>query len=715
MGLGAIGLALASTPAPDALAARAPFELPLSGAPLRLEQGLEDDAWPGALKLVRFFEIFPGDGGAPPVETRASLIRDGDALFVAVHASDPEPGRIRAPLVDRDRVFTDQDFIQVEIDPLGQGRSSRLFRVNPRGVQGDGVYDETVGIDDFSPDFRYESVARRTATGWTVALRIPRPSLPAPGTDPLEWRVVIFRNYPRAQVHQMASNPIPRGSGCWLCFASRVEGAPWAPRHELSLTPYATLARSSGDPALAEAGADLRWSTPGGLTLDATLWPDFSQIESDVPRIDANARFALGFPEKRPFFMAGSDLFATPIQAVYTRSIADPAWGVRATGPSLAVLLARDDGGGLALVPGPTGSERVPQPAGSLVALARFRKPLAGGLTPGLLWTSRDTEGGGANRVFGPDLDWRPSPTEHFQAQLLLSRTETPPRPELHPTWDGRQLDSHAVSLAWTHTAPGLNASLAWEDVGPGFRADTGFVPQVGVERWAASAGYAVYSDGWLTLVQPGLHAARASGEGGRLLERTTAPELVLQGRRGFSGVFAYHVGERTAIGEELLESSFLSFDVELQPGRRVPRLALAGRLGEAVDVVEARVGRGGALGLDLVLRPEARLGVDLHAEREWLDGPGGEAAFSARVVRARASWALDVRRFVRLIVQHERLRRAGAGGPLAAERLEWSALMGYRLGWRTVAFAGYAGSTAGPGTGPDHQLFFKLAWELRR
>src|SRR3954467_13638220 len=138
------------------------------------------------------------------------------------------------------------------------------------------------------------------------------------------------------------------------------------------LAPYATGQRDStptGDvgtplanrPGHYEAGLDAKWTPNANTAIDATINPDFSQVESDVAQITANERFALFFPEKRPFFLEGLDLFSTPLQAVYTRNITSPRWGVRATGElgsSLyTFLIAEDRGGGSVIVPGRNSSQ----------------------------------------------------------------------------------------------------------------------------------------------------------------------------------------------------------------------------------------------------------------------------------------------------------------------------------------------------------------------
>src|SRR5262249_58846739 len=107
----------------------------------------------------------------------------------------------------------------------------------------------------------------------------------------------------------------------------------------------------------AHAGFDVKYTPTADNAIDATVKPDFSQVESDVAQISANERFALLYPEKRPFFLEGVDLFQTPIQAVYTRTMTAPQWGGRLTGKSGGVrytaLVTADAGGGGGILPGP--------------------------------------------------------------------------------------------------------------------------------------------------------------------------------------------------------------------------------------------------------------------------------------------------------------------------------------------------------------------------
>ena len=204
-------------------------------------------------------------------------------------------------------------------------------------------------------------------------MRIPFSSLRYRNTDPQTWGILLYRNRPRDFRYQMFSTRLPRGSNCFVCRANPLLGLSGLPEGgHIVIAPYVNASDAAvptgglGTAALA-AGGRSRSRSRREMGARRRQRPrcdgqsDFSQVESDTAQISANERFALFYPEKRPFFLEGVDLFATPIQAVYTRTITAPNWGGRATGKAAGVrytaLVAEDDGGGTVIVPGPVNSE----------------------------------------------------------------------------------------------------------------------------------------------------------------------------------------------------------------------------------------------------------------------------------------------------------------------------------------------------------------------
>ena len=646
-----------------------------------------------AIRLTTFYETWPGDNVAPPVRTVVAISYDAHALYVGIWAQDPDPSRVRAAYADRDNVGPGDDYVELVLDTRGDGRVATIFRVSPRAVQADGVFNEAQfalgsNPDDLTPDFAWEA---RTAIGdsaWTAELRIPFTSLRYPQRERQTWGVIVQRVYPRELTHSLASVRLPRGTTCFLCHAQCVELTGLPTGGALAAAPYATGGKDL------RAGADVKWTPGAGTALDATLRPDFSQLEADVPQLSVNSQFALFYPEKRPFFLEGSDLFQTPLQVVYTRSIAAPQWGARATGEvgrtAYTVLVTRDGGGGSAIVPGPTQSTLVTRDFASTVGLARLRTAFPRGFA-GLLATDR--EGGGHNRTLGSDFFWSPTGSDQLTGQLVASDT------------------SGALDLAWHHLERHAEWFADYRDVGAGFRADDGFLPQVGVRRVNAWGDAILYRSGAIFWVSPWVQWQR-------VMDRTTG-EVVSAYHAAAIQVSGVHdlyaqlrvVDERLRALDALLARRYGWLYLEVAPGRRLARVQLLARLGGDVDVANARPGRGAELSSTVVLHASDHLALEGMSDFAWLDVQAGGVArrlFTAGIERLRATYNVTPRTAFRLVVQNERTRRDAALYLAPASAVEGgltlSALLTYRWGWASALYLGLEDDRPG-----QQQLFFKL------
>ena len=478
-----------------------------------------------------------------------------------------------------------------------------------------------------------------------------------------------------------------------------------------------------------DLGIDVKWQPAAGNAIDVTINPDFSQVEADVAQLAVNNRFALFYPEKRPFFMEGVELFDTPIQAVYTRTITSPRWGGRATGrvgnSSYAVLAADDRGGGSVILPGPAGSGLAPQDFGSFAGIARVRHDL-GASYVGALLTDREVDGGGSNRVFGPDVLWRVSRADRVSAQLLWSETETPDRPELTPEWDGRRLSGHGLVASWTHAERRPFWLVRYRDFADGFRADAGFVPRVGYREATIQGGWNVYPDGVIRQARPQVALVYSEDREGRVLQRLVTPGVFVIGSRNLqAGALVHFDAERT--GDQLLSTTYVEFNAQLNPSRTVTRVGVQGTVGEMVDLYNVRVGSGADLNVFATLRPWVRLTLDLLAARRWLDVPKGdgtdERLFTADVLRAKALLHLSSRAYLRLIGQWVATRSEPALFPFPVDPevgdLEASVLFTYKINWQTALYVGYGDQRAlderDDMRPTSRQLFAKISYAFQR
>jgi len=720
-----------------------PLAVPRAAGKIAIDGKLDDAAWQQAAVLDTFYEVYPGDNTEPKAKTVAYLTYDDHDFYVGIHAFDPEPGKIRAPFVERDKIIGTDDNVAVFLDTRNDRRSAIELRVNPRGNQGDAIWNDGSGNEDFSPDFFFDTAAQITGDGWTAEIRIPLSSLRYPKQAENHWGILVWRNFPREQRYAFHSSPLPRGSNCIICTSRELTGLTGLPGGgHFVVAPYVTGQRlgepeaglgsplSDQDPK-ADGGVDVKWTPSASNALDATINPDFSQVESDVGQIAVNNQFAIFFPEKRPFFLEGVDLFDTRIQAAYTRTITDPRWGLRDTGKlggtSYTVLLAEDEGGGSVIIPGSTGNDLAPQDFSSNVLIGSLRRDF-GASYLGLLVTARENDGGGYNRVGGPDFLWRRSETDQMTGQLLVSDTETPNRPDLYPTWDGRQLTSHAGHLEWLHTGRDWTWRATVQDFGEDFRADEGFVPQVGYRL----GRYAVYRNyypqhGLFRRFQPYVILRYIETPQGDLIQRQSIPGIQTQGQRNMAAGIDFLVKDQIRVGSKVLERNLVEAYFQIDPGRRFSRIGFNSILGDSIDFANGRVGQGGDFSVFGTIKPTDHLALDFNADRQWLDvntGGGLEGRlFTAQIERLKATYNFTARAFLRVIGEYLDINREPRlyTFPVRAESGSFggSALFAYQLNWQTVLFVGYADDRVQNQLGDlqraDRLVFVKISYAFQR
>ncbi len=720
-----------------------------AAGPITVDGDLSDPGWRGATRVDTWIETRPGDNVPAKVKSVGYLTYDDRYFYAGFEFYDPDPAKIRAPYADRDDISEAIDYGGIVLDTRNDGRTGVLFLATPRGVQYDAVQNDATGNEDSSPDFYWDSAGRITKDGWVLEIRIPFSSLRYTGSGPQTWGIMLFRNYPREFRYQIFSMPLPRGGNCFVCRANTLTGLVGLPSGDhLVVAPYFSAKREAvprGDPGTplvdgptdVTGGVDAKWVPNPDQAFDATINPDFSQVESDVAQISANERFALLYPEKRPFFLEGTELFSTPIQAVYTRAITSPRWGVRATGKSgdtaYTALVADDRGGGSAILPGPDSSSFANQDFASRVGVVRVRRDIGDSFVS-FLATDREISGGGSNRVFGPDFQWRPNATDTVTGQILFTTSRTPNRPDLAPQWDGRTLSGGGADVWWSHSTRHFDASAEVKAFGEGFRADAGFVPQVGFRESYAELGYSWLPTGFFSRVRVfALTDPMWDNDGGRL-RNLIAGGVNIEGRwNSFAKVWVY--ADRWRVGPPGVDPATfreipqtqLRVSVQASPSQVLSRISLDAVIGEQIDFANARPGRGATLTLALISRTTDHLALRLDASRRWIDvhpdGGAEQRLFTAQVERLKATYTFTARSYARLIAQYMRTDSNPAlyRDPVDARSgsLTGSALVAYKLNWQTVLFLGYGDErTLDPDGGfqrSGRQFFLKASYALQR
>jgi hypothetical protein len=696
-----------------------PLSIHRARGPIVVDGDLSDAGWQGADTVKTWFETRVGDNVEPQVRNLAFLAYDDKYLYAAFRFDDPRPELIRAPLGDHDALSGLTDYGGVIVDSRNDGKTAQMFLANANGLQYDAITSDVSG-EDSSPDFYWDTKGKVTKDGYTLEMRIPFSSLRYGNTPVPTWGILLYRNYPRERHYQFFSARLPRDVDCFICNSSKLTGLDQLPHAaHLVIAPFATTQQTASPqdgvgtpleqgPAKSTAGVDVKWGPLTGFTLDATVRPDFSQVEADAAQIVANERFALFFPEKRAFFLEGVDLFSTPFNAVYTRTVTSPGFGLHATGregaTAFTALVTNDRGQGTVILPGPEVSDGALQDFRSFVGVTRLRHDIGQSFVSALA-TSREIEGGGYNRVAGPDFQWVLSPTQKFTGQALWSASQTPDRPDLAAEWDGRYLQDHALLLNWSHPTATYDLFLQGMELGPEFRADNGFIPQVGYREGYFQGGYTLrpkkaivsrirlFNEDYVDLLPDGdvltRHVQLGIGADGKL--------------SSFTRVELNH--DEIRVGDQLLQRfrPYLHFDASL--GRTVNQVSFDAWLGDEIDFANAREGKGATLAAATSLRPGNHLELNLTGNLRWLDveaAPGlSGRLFTAQVERLRTTYAFNARSFARLIVQHVRtdsdpaLYNDPSSVAVRSEDASLSALFAYKLNFQSVLYLGYGDARA--------------------
>jgi Domain of unknown function (DUF5916) len=692
--------------------------------PITVDGDLSDAAWRDATRVEKWYETKPGDNLEPKVRNVGYLAFDDKYLYAAFEFDDPNPSAIRAPYADRDNINgNSNDYGGLLLDARNTGSNSVLFVATPRNTQYDSIIDDSTN-EDASPDFFWDSATKITERGWTLEIRIPFSSIRYKNVDPQTWRVMLYRNYPRDFHYQFFTARLPRDSNCFVCRANVLTGLERLPGGgHIVVAPYAAasnVAERSGPPGSplgdavlhSQIGVDVKYLPNADNAVDLTVKPDFSQVESDTAQIATNQRFALFYPEKRPFFLEGIDMFATPLQAVYTRTITAPIAGGRVTGKAASVrytvLVADDDGGGSAILPGPNGSDFAPIDFGSTVFIGRAKRDI--GLSfISVLATDREHhavdagpglphDGAGYNRVVGPDFQWRPSGQDVVSGQWLYSNTKTPNRPHLADEWTGQTLTGHASQVQWSHQTVHVDWFAQYRDISEGFRADTGFIPQVGYRELNGYTGWTFRPTNFLSRFRAHAGGGRQLDMSGNVISRNLQPGVSMDSKlSGFMQFQYVDSSARTPAGV-LIERRQFQYYVQFSPSRYVAQIQSDASLGEDIDFENSRPGHGPTINASATLRPTDHLELALLANQQWLsvaDAAGiSRRLFTARVLRVKGTYTFTSRLFARAIAQYVSVDRDPSlyihPVPAQSGNFGGSLLLAYKLNWQSVMFVGY-------------------------
>jgi hypothetical protein len=611
-----------------------------------------------------------------------------------------------------------------------QNRRNFLLVCNPLGVQADNI--ETTSGEGAEWDPIWDSAGRITESGYVVELAIPFTSLRFQRSEGDQvWGIDVIRSYPRTVRHHLGLFPRDRNNNCYLCQAEKIVGfAGVSPGRNVEIDPTLSTihTQSKAEPAREfggiessyEPGLTAHWGFTPNLTLSATANPDFSQVEADAAQLDINTQFALSYPERRPFFLEAADYFNSRLSVVYTRTLAEPNWGVKITGKegpaALGFFVVEDDLTNL-IIPGSQESYATSLGGKSMATALRYRHDLGHSSTVGLFLTDREADAY-HNRLVGFDGEFRFAKTEQVRFQGLGSQTAYPAR--LAGEFDQPEGDfgGLAYDLYYLHSTSGLDWYALHRRVDPDFRADLGFQPKVGHRYSEAGAGHTWHSDAgnWWNMLNVGMDYEYEDAVDGGLLHRGVASWFDYEGlSESFIHLWGFQ-GTRKYKGREF-NGGWVVYEGGFWPTGWL-FLYLEGSADDDIDYANTREGSQVTLSPMIVYKCGRHLQFDLNHSYQAFDVTNGRL-FDANIIRLKGVYQFSIRSFLRAIVQFRDCRKDTTlyidPAEAREQGLETQVLLSYKVNPQTVFFLGYSdlylGDEHSDLTQSSRTLFAKLGY----
>jgi hypothetical protein len=449
------------------------------------------------LRVSGFIQNSPHDGQPATEETVVWLGYTKSAFYLVFICHDRHPEQVRGHLARRENINSD-DNVSVLFDPFRDHRKGVLFRVNPAGVQADAAWDDNNGTD-FSYDQVWDSEGQVTPGGWLALVAIPFRSLRFhPGGS--DWGVVFMRNFPRnSEVDYW-----PRVSTNITGVLSQegtlqgIEGVTGS--HNVQINPYALTQNERTLETLdplnpywssrhfeGTAGGEVKAILKDSIVFDATVNPDFSNIESDQPQFTVNQRYPVYFPELRPFFLENANYFSTPIFLVNTRNIVHPEYGIRVTGKvhhtNIGLFAVDDREPGQTVAAGdPLYNRR------AKFMVGRVSQDLGKGSSIGAIYTGEEF-GQGWNRIGGIDFTWRMTDKWTASGQMVASSTKGNVDSGTPPTYDA----GPASNFQLQHSGHSFYLNSNYQDFSTGFKTGLGYIATANLRNGQTYMSYSWY------------------------------------------------------------------------------------------------------------------------------------------------------------------------------------------------------------------------------
>jgi hypothetical protein len=613
-------------------------------APIAIDGSLDEAIWRQAPISREFITFHPMVGRPLGLATDIWTAYSGKTLYFAFKCHDDRPGEIKTSIAKRDSSSQD-DWIGVVLDPLDNRQSSVEFYVNPNGCQTDGLTSAVDGANfDPSPDYVWESAGRIGADGYTVEMAIPLESLRYKSGERVRMGVIFMRHATR--LGAMGAWPELKAGESQFNAMTGIEYRDLRKGLMLEVLPNFTVNRdrarasdgewgkSEIDPLL---GVSLKYGVTSSVTAEATIRPDFSQVESDAFQVEVNQRYPVFYVEKRPFFMEGTNAIDFGLvaggmmsAAVYSRNIADPEWAAKVSGTAgknLFAVLAADerrpeavDGGGHAFW-----------------GIARFKRSLGSDNSIGILYSGRYA-GEDRNSVLGADLQYRFFGKLRLTASGLFSSTQLP---------GGEKADSGlGLNAMLLYGVPALDASLAYERYSGDFAMASSFLMRRDFEQLQFLLGPNLTPRaGWVKRVQPYVRGSLVHDLGTLLNDRLLKTGVNVYTRWSGTLKLEYRQGREAWNGASFRRNAAY-MQASLRPWGWLS-LGASANFGDRIyyDTLAPFAGRGRTLSFAATVQPGVRINLGLELLHDALDrrpADGGGRVYALNIANLTAAYQFN-------------------------------------------------------------------------
>ncbi len=704
----------------------AEIHIPRTTTTIEVDGDFNEAGWQQATQIELLYDTWPAENSKAPVTTTAYVMEDGEYFYVGFIAKDPDPSAIRAFYRDRDNVW-DDDSVGIKLDTYHDSKLAYQFFINPLGVQADSIENEITKMESDAWDGIWHSAGKITAEGYQVEVAIPLRMLNFNEKLAVQkWKLELLRFYPRDIRHRISSNPISRQDPCWICQMTTATGFAGAKSgNHLTIVPALVAGASQQRQVSAdsksdwktdnnvEPSLDVKWGITPDINFNATLNPDFSQVEADEAQVSVNDTFALFFDEKRSFFLDNADYFASPLDLVYTRNVSSPDAGIRLTGRQQQhsfAFFAANDKTTTFIVPGNVSSDIAFLDEKSENAVLRYRNDLNKSLSLGMVSTFRQSEDY-HNLVTGADVKYQLDAQNKFIAQWLYSDSAYPQSLQQQLSAEARLrtqadgLTDQAQLVSYEHE----NRSWSWysryQVMGEDFRADMGYQPQTDWNKQNHGSSYQwFFQDQWLSRFKIWGDWDISHNSDGELLEKEAELELKWEGQQQSKGDVGVtrrdRVGSRLDQNQLKIDANTILFAEKLMSASAEFQPLAGFYLGVEIETGKTLDFRNNRLGDGLELVPEFKWHLNRHMQIQarhtyrTLDAASAEV-FTANLTDLRLSYQFSVRSFLRLALIYADIRYNplnNIGDVDAHEKTLGSQLLySYKLNPQTLFFAGYS------------------------